>query len=195
MSVEIAWKQNILVTDFHLLKSLLVVFGFGSQAFICGFSRQNICSVTKHFSDCNENHYNFFMFYNNQKTLDILFEFSFKYNKLPKVWNLKQWLKMFYAIVSKNSIHTILYAIESQQSLCPLQKITISHMLLYQPTQGYRYIFLFTGGSPFVRSPIVQIPLVQICRWQFKLFFSLEPTRHKRQTLTYFLFTCCTGSI
>ena len=45
MSVEIAWKQNILVTDFHLLKSLLVVFGFGSQTFICGFSRQNICSV------------------------------------------------------------------------------------------------------------------------------------------------------
>ena len=45
MSVEIAWKQNILVTDFHLLKSLLVVFGFGSQAFICEFSRQNICSV------------------------------------------------------------------------------------------------------------------------------------------------------
>ena len=37
MSVEIAWKQNILVTDFHLLKSLLVVF--------CEFSRQNICSV------------------------------------------------------------------------------------------------------------------------------------------------------
>ena len=26
MSVEIAWKQNILVTDFHLLKSLLVFF-------------------------------------------------------------------------------------------------------------------------------------------------------------------------
>ena len=45
MSLEIAWKQNILVTDFHLLKSLLVVFGFGSQAFICGFSRQNIFSV------------------------------------------------------------------------------------------------------------------------------------------------------
>ena len=45
MSVEIAWKQNILVTDFHLLKSLLVVLGFGSQTFICGFSRQNICSV------------------------------------------------------------------------------------------------------------------------------------------------------
>ena len=45
MSVEIAWKQNILVTDFYLLKSLLVVFGFGSQAFICEFSRQNICSV------------------------------------------------------------------------------------------------------------------------------------------------------
>ena len=46
MSVEIAWKQNILVTDSYLLKLLLVVFGFGSQAFICGFSRQNICSVT-----------------------------------------------------------------------------------------------------------------------------------------------------
>ena len=45
MSVEIAWKQNILVTDFQLLKSMLVVFGFGSQAFVCGFSRQNICSV------------------------------------------------------------------------------------------------------------------------------------------------------
>ena len=45
MSVEIAWKQNILVTDFQLLKSLLVVFGFGSQAFVCGFSRQNINSV------------------------------------------------------------------------------------------------------------------------------------------------------
>ena len=45
MSVEIAWKQNILVTDFHLLKSLLVVLGFGSQAFVCGFSRQNIKSA------------------------------------------------------------------------------------------------------------------------------------------------------
>ena len=44
MSVEIALKQNILVTDFHLLKSLLVVFGFGLQAFVCGFSRQNINS-------------------------------------------------------------------------------------------------------------------------------------------------------
>ena len=47
MSVEIAWKQNILVTDFQLLKSLLVVFGFGSQAFVCGFRRQNICSVDR----------------------------------------------------------------------------------------------------------------------------------------------------
>ena len=28
-----------------LLKLLLVVFGFGSQTFICGFSRQNICSA------------------------------------------------------------------------------------------------------------------------------------------------------
>ena len=49
MSVEIAWKQNILVTDFYLLKSLLVVFGFGSQAFICGFSRQNINSAVHTF--------------------------------------------------------------------------------------------------------------------------------------------------
>ena len=31
MSVEIAWKQNNLVTDFHLLKLLLVVLGFGSS--------------------------------------------------------------------------------------------------------------------------------------------------------------------
>ena len=48
MSLEIAWKQNILVTDSNLLKSLLVVFGFGSQVFICGFRRQNICSVKEY---------------------------------------------------------------------------------------------------------------------------------------------------
>ena len=47
MSVEIAWKQNILVTDSNLLESKLVVFGFGSQAFVCGFSRQNINSAHK----------------------------------------------------------------------------------------------------------------------------------------------------
>ena len=51
MSVEIAWKQNILVTDSYLLKLLLVVFGLGLQAFVCDFSRQNICSV------CNESKY------------------------------------------------------------------------------------------------------------------------------------------
>ena len=45
MSVKIAWKQNILVTDSYLLKLLLVVFGFGLQAFVCDFRRQNICSV------------------------------------------------------------------------------------------------------------------------------------------------------
>ena len=45
MSVEIAWKQNNLVTDFHLLKLLQVVFGLGLQAFVCEFSRQNINSV------------------------------------------------------------------------------------------------------------------------------------------------------
>ena len=45
MSLETAWKQNILVIDSNLLKLLLVVLGFGSQTFICGFSRQNICSV------------------------------------------------------------------------------------------------------------------------------------------------------
>ena len=50
MSVEIAWKQNILITDFHLLKSLLVVLGFGSQAFVCGFSRQNINSEGLNFN-------------------------------------------------------------------------------------------------------------------------------------------------
>ena len=42
MSLEIAWQQNILVTDSNLLKSV----GFGSQAFVCEFSRQNICSVS-----------------------------------------------------------------------------------------------------------------------------------------------------
>ena len=45
MSVEIAWKQNNLVTDFHLLKLLQVVFGLGLQTFVCDFSRQNICSA------------------------------------------------------------------------------------------------------------------------------------------------------
>ena len=45
MSLEIAWEQNILVTDSNLFKSLLVVFGYCSQAFICEFSRQNICSA------------------------------------------------------------------------------------------------------------------------------------------------------
>ena len=54
MSVEIAWKQNILVTDFHLLKSLLVVLGFGSQVFVCGFSRQNINSVINKIEDALE---------------------------------------------------------------------------------------------------------------------------------------------
>ena len=44
MSLEIAWKQIMFVADFHLLRSLLVVFGLCSQAFICEFSRQNICS-------------------------------------------------------------------------------------------------------------------------------------------------------
>ena len=44
MSVEIAWKQNNLVTDFHLLKLLQVVFGLGLQTFVCDFSRQTICS-------------------------------------------------------------------------------------------------------------------------------------------------------
>jgi hypothetical protein len=43
MSLEIAWKQNILVTGSNLLKLLLVVLGF-----ICGFSRQNICSVSQY---------------------------------------------------------------------------------------------------------------------------------------------------
>ena len=47
MSVEIAWKQNNLVTDFHLLKLLQVVFGLGLPTFVCDFSRQNICSVVR----------------------------------------------------------------------------------------------------------------------------------------------------
>ena len=47
MSLEIGWKQNILVKDSDLLKLLLVVFGFGSQAFICGFNRQNICIIVR----------------------------------------------------------------------------------------------------------------------------------------------------
>ena len=53
MSLEIAWKQNILVKDSNLLKLLLVVLGFGSQTFICGFSRQNICSVEQDITKCN----------------------------------------------------------------------------------------------------------------------------------------------
>ena len=53
MSLEIAWKQNILVKDSSLLKLLLVVFGFGSQTFVCGFSRQNICSVLHRVTNSN----------------------------------------------------------------------------------------------------------------------------------------------
>ena len=45
MSVETAWKQNNLVTDFYLLKLLQVVFGLSLQTFVCDFSRQNICSA------------------------------------------------------------------------------------------------------------------------------------------------------
>ena len=40
------WNKQI--TDFHLLKLLLVGLGFGSQTNVCGFSRQNICSVVEH---------------------------------------------------------------------------------------------------------------------------------------------------
>ena len=50
MSLEITYVQNFLVKDSNLLKLLLVVFGFGSQTFICGFNRQNICSVGDLFS-------------------------------------------------------------------------------------------------------------------------------------------------
>ena len=45
MSVEIAGGQDNLVTVFHLLKLLQVVFGIGLQAFVCEYSRQNICSA------------------------------------------------------------------------------------------------------------------------------------------------------
>ena len=45
MSLEITYVQTFLVKDSYLLKLLLVALGFGSQTFICGFSRQNICSV------------------------------------------------------------------------------------------------------------------------------------------------------
>ena len=45
MPSEITYVQNFLVKDSYLLKLLLVALGFGSQTFICGFSRQNICSV------------------------------------------------------------------------------------------------------------------------------------------------------
>ena len=55
MSAEIACKQNILVTDFHLLKLLLVVLGFGSQTNVCGFSRQNICSVVNNVNQAQTN--------------------------------------------------------------------------------------------------------------------------------------------
>ena len=47
MSVEKAWKQNNLVTDFHLLKLLQADCGLGLQTFVCDFSRQNICSAIK----------------------------------------------------------------------------------------------------------------------------------------------------
>ena len=66
MSVEIAWKQNILVTDSYLLKLLPVVFGFGLQAFVCDFSRQNICSVCQPMQSfvSNNPYFPMFRFYN-----------------------------------------------------------------------------------------------------------------------------------
>ena len=80
MSVEIAWKQNILVTDFHLLKSLLVVLGFGSQAFVCGFSRQNINSVEEKFSTKKTIFFNFFKLFQEKKKIikAILCDFSMR---------------------------------------------------------------------------------------------------------------------
>ena len=51
MSVEIAWKQNILVTDSYLLELLLVVFGLGLQAFVCDFSRQKHLQCTINSND------------------------------------------------------------------------------------------------------------------------------------------------
>ena len=45
MSVEITYVERFLVKGFSLLKLLLVASGFGSQTFICEFSRQNSCSV------------------------------------------------------------------------------------------------------------------------------------------------------
>ena len=45
MSLEMKYVQNFLVNDSYLLKLLLAALGFGSQTFICGLSRQNICSV------------------------------------------------------------------------------------------------------------------------------------------------------
>ena len=45
MSLKIIYVKNFLIKDSNLLKLMLVVFGFGSQTFICGFNRQNICSV------------------------------------------------------------------------------------------------------------------------------------------------------
>ena len=45
MSVEIAWEQTNLVTVFHLLKLLQVVFGFGLHAFVCEYSRKKTFAV------------------------------------------------------------------------------------------------------------------------------------------------------
>ena len=44
MSLNLTYVRNVLVKDSYLLK-LLPVAGFGSQTFICGLNRQNICSV------------------------------------------------------------------------------------------------------------------------------------------------------
>ena len=87
MSVEIAWKQNILVTDFHLLKSLLVVDGFGSQAFVCGFSRQNINSAFYEVLRLGIPGTLFFYKSENQKNVQLLFFLSrlAKYSWEPKL--------------------------------------------------------------------------------------------------------------
>ena len=87
MSVEIAWKQNILVTDFHLLKSLPVVFGFGSQAFVCGFSRQNINSVYKSRGELFSRKYLIFGLVLGQLgNLGFMIRIYFSIRKQAKIW-------------------------------------------------------------------------------------------------------------
>ena len=101
MSLEITYVQNFLVKDYNLLKLLLVVFGFGSQTFICGFSRQNICSVFVIFVHITVGCFSFWLL-------------SHRTGRIPRIWSV---LTQICYSPLRNSIASALEKTPSSQTL------------------------------------------------------------------------------